>query len=123
MTFISLFGRCFLKIKQTMKTEIPQWILDCIDNRNPGRCAEAVEELLAIIEFLRSGKPDWKDAPEWANYLAQDADGTWWWYESQPSPISDGWSPGFSRPYKPYDPPRLNNWSSTMEKRPADEKE
>lgn len=30
-------------------------------------------------------KPDWKDAPEWANYLAQDECGAWWWYECEPS--------------------------------------
>lgn len=29
-------------------------------------------------------KPDWKDAPEWANWLAMDSDGIWWWYENEP---------------------------------------
>lgn len=29
-------------------------------------------------------KPDWKDAPEWANFLARDEGGTWFWYEKQP---------------------------------------
>ena len=24
-------------------------------------------------------KPDWKDAPEWANYLVLDEDGEWYW--------------------------------------------
>ena len=36
-------------------------------------------------------KPDWNDAPEWANYVAQDADGTWWWYEKEPSLGEWGW--------------------------------
>jgi hypothetical protein len=26
-------------------------------------------------------KPSWDDAPEWAEWLAQDEDGDWWWYE------------------------------------------
>ena len=26
-------------------------------------------------------KPDWEDAPHWANSLAMDADGSWHWYE------------------------------------------
>lgn len=26
-------------------------------------------------------KPSWDDAPEWAEWLAQDYDGDWWWYE------------------------------------------
>jgi hypothetical protein len=29
-------------------------------------------------------KPDWKDAPEWANWLAMDADGKWFWHEYEP---------------------------------------
>lgn len=29
-------------------------------------------------------KPDWKDAPEWAQWVAMDADGDWWWYENKP---------------------------------------
>lgn len=28
-------------------------------------------------------KPDWKDAPEWAQFLAWDAYG-WGWYETRP---------------------------------------
>lgn len=38
-------------------------------------------------------KPDWKDAPEWAKFLAEDADGTWWWYEAEPEQGENGnWS-------------------------------
>ena len=29
-------------------------------------------------------KPNWKDAPEWANYLAMDSDGSWYWFELEP---------------------------------------
>jgi len=31
-------------------------------------------------------KPNWKDAPEWANYLAKDGGifGEWYWYEYEP---------------------------------------
>lgn len=35
-------------------------------------------------------KPDWKDAPEWAGYLALDADGLWQWFERIPSQIMPG---------------------------------
>lgn len=34
-------------------------------------------------------KPDWKDAPEYANYLAQDGSGAWYWFENQPK-LGDG---------------------------------
>lgn len=29
-------------------------------------------------------KPDWKDAPDWAQWLAMDSDGVWYWYETEP---------------------------------------
>ncbi|AVO23690.1 hypothetical protein [Xanthomonas phage XPP1] len=29
-------------------------------------------------------KPNWLDAPEWANFLAMDTDGAWVWYEKHP---------------------------------------
>jgi hypothetical protein len=29
-------------------------------------------------------KPDWKDAPEWAKWLAMDEDGEWFWFKSRP---------------------------------------
>ena len=30
-------------------------------------------------------KPDWKDAPEWAGYLAQDGEGGgWFWFAAEP---------------------------------------
>lgn len=29
-------------------------------------------------------KPDWKYAPDWAKFLAQDEDGSWFWYEAEP---------------------------------------
>lgn len=32
-----------------------------------------------------SGKPDWRDAPDWAQWLALDPDGSWFWYEVEPN--------------------------------------
>lgn len=50
-------------------------------------------------------KPDWKDAPEWAQWLAQDSDGDWWWYAVEPLVVTEesgmghevqhSWSPQF----------------------------
>lgn len=37
-------------------------------------------------------KPDWKDAPEWANYLAMDEDGKWYWYEHEPVLMGRYWT-------------------------------
>lgn len=29
-------------------------------------------------------KPSWASAPDWANHLAMDEDGSWWWYDTRP---------------------------------------
>ncbi len=36
-------------------------------------------------------KPDWKDAPEWAAWVAMDEDGSWYWYEKEPKQLPDSW--------------------------------
>lgn len=36
-------------------------------------------------------KPSWDNAPEWANWLAMDADGTWYWYNVKPIKDDDCW--------------------------------
>lgn len=47
--------------------------------------------------MIDTTKPSWEDAPEWANWLALDCDGNWWWFENEP------WFQG-----APY-----NEWTST----------
>jgi hypothetical protein len=42
-------------------------------------------------------KPSWKDAPEWANWLAMDRDGTWYWYQNRPNKVIDGFWPSEGR--------------------------
>lgn len=36
-------------------------------------------------------KPDWKDAPEWANWLAMDMSGRWFWWEFKPEFSGSEW--------------------------------
>ena len=36
-------------------------------------------------------KPTWDSAPEWANWLAQDSDGRWFWYELEPRERETEW--------------------------------
>jgi len=31
------------------------------------------------------------DLPSWVQWLAQDADGTWWAYEAEPNEADHGW--------------------------------
>lgn len=35
-------------------------------------------------------KPDWNTAPWWAQWLAMDSCGKWYWYEFEPDRMSDG---------------------------------
>lgn len=61
-------------------------------------------------------KPSWDDAPEWAQFLAQDENNEWYWYEREPSVMRDAWSAngGLARSASPE--PDL--WSDTLERRP-----
>ena len=35
-------------------------------------------------------KPEWEDAPEWANWLTQDIDLCWYWHELEPKFVDGG---------------------------------
>lgn len=69
-------------------------------------------------------KPEWSEAPEWANWLAQDLNGSWYWYASRPSEGVTHWRaadvtgqslvPSVAR-YKGNDEPE---WKETLEERP-----
>ena len=36
-------------------------------------------------------KIDWSEAPDWANYVAMDHDGDWYWYENSPVVKNFAW--------------------------------
>lgn len=65
-------------------------------------------------------KPSWKSAPDWAKYLAQDGDGTWYWYEERPSvsPLSRVWSRTSSTSKQMRCLDNTEEWRVTMERRP-----
>lgn len=62
-------------------------------------------------------KPEWKDAPSWANYLVIDQDGLWYWFENKPEPEEYEWRSdggkvkGACYPYP--------DWDKTLEQRPS----
>ena len=59
-------------------------------------------------------KPEWKDAPEWANYLAQDNDGMWYWYEFKPyTDNGDKWHYNKGK----CQIASISTWKDTLEKR------
>lgn len=59
-------------------------------------------------------KPDWKDAPDWAQYLAQDSDGSWFWYERAPRARLASWVDGGRTA-----PAQVSAWEKTLETRPS----
>jgi len=67
-------------------------------------------------------KPDWKDAPEWARWLAQDRDGEWCWHLNRPNAnqLNQEWSNGSVQWEYAYPKPEENlDWEETLEPRPA----
>ncbi len=42
-------------------------------------------------------KPNWRTAPEWANYIAMDPNGQWYWYEREPELKVDIWNNRFGK--------------------------
>ena len=68
-------------------------------------------------------KPDWKDAPEWAKWLAMDGDGWWYWYARKPIKDDAGWHSEYrySSVYKHSAAPSSPEWWETREQRPTDE--
>ena len=62
-------------------------------------------------------KPHWADAPAWAMWLAQDADGEWNWCENCPEAGSSCWYPDGN--FSPACESKPNpNWRNTLEARP-----
>lgn len=66
-------------------------------------------------------KPHWKDAPDWANWLAMDDDGSWFWYQKKPRLTDDHCrfiETGGQNELAVMDRPNLN-WRETLEPRPT----
>lgn len=65
-------------------------------------------------------KPDWKDAPEWAQWLARDSNGLWYWYEMEPYVVDDleTWD-NQAGLFLQALPVKVSGWETTLEQRPA----
>lgn len=63
-------------------------------------------------------KPDWKNAPEWANWLVMDADGIWCWFEQEPILDNDQWC--YYACTKVAEASSKSSWKHTKEQRCTD---
>lgn len=59
-------------------------------------------------------KPEWNEAPEWANFLVQDRLGHWIWFEIEPRVLNGEWQER-GRPGKRC---YAGQWMDSKEKRP-----
>ena len=69
-----------------------------------------------------SNKPDWKDAPEWAMWLAMDGFGVWRWFERKPCAYGLDWWPEDGSDVMPAGIRSIvvtPKWPETLEPRPT----
>lgn len=71
-------------------------------------------------------RPHWQDAPTWAQWLAQDEDGEWNWFEFEPvavqqrAPEPNFWcSEGGGNYQWARTTPIYEEWNLTLESRPC----
>lgn len=73
-----------------------------------------------------ANKPNWTDAPEWANWLACDLDGIWYWYHDEPEVNEkiDDWDTPHGSVFEmcmwpDIEPVECTDWKMTLERRPS----
>ena len=69
-------------------------------------------------------KPDWKHAPDWANWLARDQSGDWYWYTGKPKMLKQLWTNSHAEDYcecasMAEDEEKSELWSRSLESRPG----
>lgn len=72
------------------------WMKIRLDLKVPGVLAETEEGHIAESTWKARraeliNEPDDADAPGWAKWKAQDADGEWGWFEDEPVPVDRCW--------------------------------
>lgn len=79
-------------------------------------CWITKDQWLARRAELQS-KPSWDAVPSHANWLAQDAAGSWLWHDSEPECRNGAWIGSITRGYAAKGCV-LGDWRDTLEKRP-----
>lgn len=63
-------------------------------------------------------KPSFADAPEWAEWLAQDVDGAWYWHSCEPVAMCFAHISGIGKRMMQCSGEAIGDWRDTLEKRP-----
>lgn len=119
-----LGGKMFSKTeKEESRFSIPTCLTEkqAKSTRTFSMMSPDFEKPVEIKHISMSKKPSWKNAPEWANWLAKNSTGEWVWYEVKPDKangdISTKWSvPANSRRVAAED---NSDWDESLEERPA----
>jgi hypothetical protein len=61
---------------------------------------------------------DWSQAPEWANYVAMDKNGDWYWHQEKPQMLKDRF--GYSNNQQFYK--STMRWRDSLQQRPEADK-
>lgn len=82
--------------------------------------SELYQEYMVVkseLEQLKSQQftPDWNTSPDWANWLAQDSDGQWQWYEDKPVTYEINWS---SKKDNDSAHGAVKSWKESLQERP-----
>ncbi len=64
-------------------------------------------------------KPNWKDAPSWAKWLAQDENGEWYWFDTKPDMYDCFWE---NTSLSCDAGKSFSNWQDTLEHKPNAQK-
>jgi hypothetical protein len=84
----------------------------------PSRIDEMFISLCEICNNIlpETAAPSWDTAPEWANYLAQDGCGRWYWYETLPKVDEDSceWH---KEPLSEMYQATVSSWETTLQQR------
>ena len=89
-------GNCITVIQPCVRVEMSQWLARRAELQN---------------------KPSWGAVPSHANWLAQDAAGSWLWHSSEPECRNGGWIGSTTRGYAAKGCV-IGDWRDTLEKRP-----
>lgn len=96
---------------------------DNLDRKEANRRIEKSTLQIVVSDLQKlqfDNKPSWDDAPEWANWMAMDANGEWCWYENKPIVDSGtvSWEPRSGN--ERWSTARYDTtyWMTTLEQRP-----
>lgn len=82
---------------------------------------EAASEQCGQVERKSEGPQSiWSRAPNWAEWIAMDKDGRWFWYEDEPRPVDGGWITNLKRVSEVgFEVATMeDDWTRTLSRRP-----